>query len=103
MSKESPNNPRKALGRYILDVLGIIPVKCPSGKGFMLYQPHKVTDLRQLSLLVDDVPNWKLIPGFGKSPAYNPDGTKIVQQYYIGFASSERDMKDIDSFLNIQE
>ena len=103
MSKESSNNPRKALGRYILDTLNITPVKSVSGKGFMLYQPHKVTDLHQLELLVNDVPNWKLIEMYGKSPTYNPDGTKVVQSYYIGFATSERDMKDIDSFLNIQE
>ena len=103
MSKESSNKARKALGRYILNTLNITPVKSASGKGFMLYQPHKVTDLHQLELLVDDVPNWKLIPGYGKNPTYNPDGTEKVTSYYIGFAKSERDMKDVDSFLNIQE
>jgi len=103
MSKESSDKARKALGRYILNTLNITAVKSASGKGFMLYQPHKVTDLHQLELLVDDVPKWKLIPGYGEKPTYNPDGTKIVQSYYIGFATSERDMKDLESFLNISE
>jgi len=98
----SSNNPKKTLGRYILNTLKITPVKAASGKGFMLYQPHKVTDLEKLELLVSDVPNWKLIPSFGKNPTYNPDGTKKVTSYYIGHANSERDMKDIDAFDGVE-
>tara|TARA_R110002110_G_scaffold105328_2_gene264992 strand:+ start:1068 stop:1373 length:306 start_codon:yes stop_codon:yes gene_type:complete len=100
MSK-SITNPKETLGRYILKVLNIIPVRSASGKGFMLYQPHKVTDLQQLEVLVADVPTWKLIPGYGKQPTYNPDGTKIVTQYYIGHATSDRDMTSESAFADI--
>ena len=98
----SKSNPKKTLGRYILNTLNITPVKAESGKGFMLYQPHKVTDLEKLELLVSDVPNWKLIPGYGKQPRYNPDGTKVVTSYYIGHAKCDRDMNDIDAFDTVE-
>ena len=46
-------NPKSSLADYILNTLKIKPVKTKSGKGFMIYQVSKVTDIQHLTSLVE--------------------------------------------------
>ena len=93
----SNTNPKQTLGDYLLNSLKIKPVKTKSGKGFMIYQVSKVTDLQHLTSLVEDC-NWKLIKS---DERYLPNGTKQPSTIYIGHADSKLDMNSVDDFVSI--
>ena len=88
--------PMTILADYLINTLKIVPVKTSSGKGFMIYQVSKVTDLHHLTELVANIEGWKLIKS---DEQYKPNGEKQPAQIYIGSASSDRDMKSVDDFV----
>lgn len=90
-------NPKSSLADYILNTLKIKPVKTKSGKGFMIYQVSKVTDIQHLTSLVEAC-DWSLTQF---SERYNPDGTKSRASIYIGHRTSANEMSSEAEFLSI--
>ena len=96
------NNPtltqnKKALATYLIVEKGVRLTKTKSGKGFMIYEPSQITDMREVERL-SQACNFSVISSPDK---FDPlSGKKQPARVYIGPVENKLDITDVDDFMN---
>ena len=99
MATQTLTTNQSSLIKYILNTLNIVPIKCESNKGMMLYTIPNQEQIEKLTTLVTNLKSsWKLIQS---DEQYKPNGEKRPAAIYIGHAESKNDMKTIDDFVGL--
>ena len=96
MSNPTLTQNLKNLATYLIVEKGIRLTKTKSGKGFMIYEPSKITDMAKVEHLATSC-DFSVIASPDK---FDPlTGKKQPARVYIGPVTNKLDITDVDDFM----
>ena len=96
MSNQTLTQNKKAFETYLIVEKGVRLTKTKTGKGFMIYEPSKITDMAKLERLATAC-DFSVIDSPDK---FDPlTGKKVPGRVYIGPVTNKLDITDIDDFM----